>query len=54
MKLFEVGGVKYLHLSWRDIEDLAEKLADIISASYKPDILIGILRGGCHRGPPTF
>ena len=46
MKLFEVGGVKYLHLSWRDIEDLVEKLADIISASYKPDILIGILRGG--------
>ncbi len=46
MRLFEVGGVKYLHLSWKDIEDLAEKLADIISASYKPDIVVGILRGG--------
>jgi hypoxanthine phosphoribosyltransferase len=46
MRLFEVGGVKYLHLSWRDIEDLAERLADAISASYKPDVVVGILRGG--------
>src|SRR5712671_6931827 len=46
IRLFEVGGVRYLHLSWKDIEDLAEKLADIISASYKPDIVVGILRGG--------
>lgn len=46
MRLFEVGGVKYLHLSWKDIEDLAEKLADSISAGYKPDVVVGILRGG--------
>lgn len=46
MKIFEVGGVKYLHLSWKDVEDLAEQLADSISASYRPDILVGILRGG--------
>jgi len=38
--------VKYLHLSWKDIEDLAEKLADSISAGYKPDVVVGILRGG--------
>lgn len=38
--------MKYLHLSWKDIEDLAEKLADNISASYKPDVVVGILRGG--------
>lgn len=38
--------MKYLHLSWNDIEDLAEKLADSISASYKPDVVVGILRGG--------
>jgi len=46
MRFFEVGGVKYLHLSWRDIEELAEKLADKISADYEPDVLVGILRGG--------
>lgn len=38
--------MKYLHLSWRDIEDLVERLADSISASYKPDVVVGILRGG--------
>lgn len=38
--------MKYLHLSWKDIEDLAEKLADSISAGYKPDVVVGILRGG--------
>ena len=46
MRFFEVGGVKYLHLSWRDIEELAEKLADKIAYDYEPDILVGILRGG--------
>ncbi len=46
MRFFEVGGVKYLHLSWKDIEELAEKLADKIAYDYEPDILVGILRGG--------
>lgn len=46
MKIFEVGGTKYLHLSWKDVEDLAEELAEKITADYKPDILVGILRGG--------
>jgi len=46
MRIFEVGGVKYLHLSWGDIEKLVEELADKISSDYEPDILIGILRGG--------
>ena len=46
MRFFEVGGVKYLHLSWKDIEELAEKLADKIACDYEPDILVGILRGG--------
>jgi len=47
MKIFEVGGVKYLNLSWDDIQHLVESLADkIISSGYAPDVLIGILRGG--------
>lgn len=46
MKVFEVGGLKYLQLSWADIESLVERLADKIIASYSPDILVGILRGG--------
>jgi len=46
MRFFEVGGVKYLHLSWKDVEKLAEELADKISRDYEPDIIVGILRGG--------
>lgn len=46
MRIFEAGGTKYLHLSWRDVEELAEELADRVAEDYEPDILIGILRGG--------
>lgn len=46
MKILEVGGFKYLQLSWADIESLVERLADKIISDYSPDILIGILRGG--------
>ncbi len=34
-------------VSWNDIEDLASELASKITASgYKPDIIVGIIRGG--------
>ena len=46
MKIFEVGGVKYLQLSWDDIDDLVESLGEKVSAEYNPDVMIGILRGG--------
>ncbi|MCD6341507.1 MAG: phosphoribosyltransferase [Thaumarchaeota archaeon] len=46
MKIFEVGGFKYLQLSWEDIEGLVEELAEKIISDYTPDILVGILRGG--------
>jgi len=46
MEIFEVGGFKYLKLSWSDLEELVDALAEKISKSYEPDILIGILRGG--------
>lgn len=46
MKVIEVGGFKYLQLSWSDIESLVERLADKVIANYSPDILVGILRGG--------
>ncbi|RLG01598.1 MAG: phosphoribosyltransferase [Thaumarchaeota archaeon] len=47
MEILEVGGSKYLKISWRRLEELVEALAEkIIASSYTPDILIGILRGG--------
>ncbi|MCS7132704.1 MAG: phosphoribosyltransferase [Nitrososphaeria archaeon] len=46
MKILEVGGFKYLQLSWADIESLVERLADKIISDYSPDLLVGVLRGG--------
>ncbi|HDJ67150.1 MAG TPA: phosphoribosyltransferase [Nitrososphaeria archaeon] len=47
MEILEVGGSKYLKISWRRLEELIEALAEkIIASSYNPDILVGILRGG--------
>lgn len=47
MEILEVGGSKYLKISWRRLEELIEALAEkIIASSFTPDILIGILRGG--------
>jgi len=46
MKIFEVGGVKYLQLSWSDVEELVEALGERILAEYSPDVVVGILRGG--------
>jgi len=46
MKIFEVGGVKYLQLSWKDVEELVESLGEKVLAEYDPDVVVGILRGG--------
>lgn len=46
MEVFEVGGYRYLKVSWERLEELVEELAEKISVDYRPDILIGILRGG--------
>ena len=47
MEILEVGGSKYLKISWRRLEELVEALAEkIVASSYTPDVLVGILRGG--------
>ncbi len=40
-------GLKFLYLTWEDIQILAEKTADMITEDgYEPDIMIAISRGG--------
>ena len=46
MEVFVVGGYRYLKVSWKHLEELVEELAEKISADYKADVMIGILRGG--------
>lgn len=46
MDLRVVDGRQYLTLSWSDIEELIDRLAERISSIYEPNMLIGILRGG--------
>ena len=46
MEIFEVGGHRYLKVSWGRLEELVEMLAEKVSKGDRPDFLIGILRGG--------
>jgi hypoxanthine phosphoribosyltransferase len=39
--------LRFLHLSWDDIQNLTERLAKKIEASdYKPDLIVAVSRGG--------
>ncbi len=43
----EAGRLKFITPSWSEIEELSLALAEEVSASgYKPDVIIGVLRGG--------
>lgn len=46
MEIFEVGGHRYLKVSWNRLEELVERLAERVSKDGRPDLLVGILRGG--------
>lgn len=46
MEIFEVGGHRYLKVSWSRLEELVEMLAEKVLKGGRPDVLIGILRGG--------
>ncbi len=42
-----MADLKFLFLSWEDVQSLCERVSDIIKDSgYKPDLLIAISRGG--------
>jgi hypoxanthine phosphoribosyltransferase len=42
-----VGGRKFLMLSWAEIEKLVESIEEALGRDgYRPDTLVGILRGG--------
>jgi hypoxanthine phosphoribosyltransferase len=41
--------MQLLHLSWCDVQLLAEELADkIVSSGFQPDLIVAISRGGFH------
>ncbi len=42
----QIGGRSFLLLAWEDIMKEVEELAAMIENSYRPDMIIGILRGG--------
>jgi len=43
----ERGDIRLLHLSWEDIQRLAEELAERVRASgFRPDVVVAISRGG--------
>ncbi len=46
MEILEVGGLRYLRITWSRLEGLVEELAAKIESDYAPDTIIGILRGG--------
>ena len=47
METRTVGGRKFLILSWADIEKLVENIEEELGRDgYRPDTLVGILRGG--------
>ena len=44
----ELNKSKQTHLTWDDIEDCCKTLANIIiNSDFKPEIIVGIQRGGC-------
>lgn len=43
----EVGDVRLLHLSWREVQRLTEEVAEMVRASgFRPDVIIAVSRGG--------
>ena len=43
----ERGNMRLLHLSWEDIQRLAEELAERVRASgFRPDVVVAVSRGG--------
>ena len=46
MALLTVNGQKFLSLTWRDVEELVDSLFLKLDANYKPDTIIGVMRGG--------
>ncbi|HID04445.1 MAG TPA: phosphoribosyltransferase [Candidatus Caldiarchaeum subterraneum] len=46
MALLSVNGQRFLSLTWRDIEELVDNLFLKLGETYKPDTIIGVMRGG--------
>ncbi|MDH5703333.1 MAG: phosphoribosyltransferase [Aigarchaeota archaeon] len=42
----ELAGVAYYRLDWAEVEELAWRLCGSIERCYRPDIVVGLLRGG--------
>ena len=46
MALITVNGQKFLSLTWRDIEELVDSLFLQLEGGFRPDTIIGVMRGG--------
>ncbi|MEM2494717.1 MAG: phosphoribosyltransferase [Nitrososphaerota archaeon] len=46
MDIIRAGDYQLLILSWKDIIKLVDKLTEKIISSYKPNTIVGVLRGG--------
>ena len=46
MALITVNGQRFLSLTWRDVEELVDSLFLKLDRDYRPDTIIGVMRGG--------